>query len=44
MKVFEIMLAACFAASCDAPETDDHSGEQEPSAEYLPQALAADAE
>ena len=36
MKVYAIILAAYFAASCDAPHTDDHSGEQEAYAENFP--------
>jgi quercetin dioxygenase-like cupin family protein len=36
MKAYAIILAACFAASCDAPRMDDHSGEQEPYAEHFP--------
>lgn len=36
MKVYTIMLAACFATSCDAPHMDDHSGEPEPYAEHFP--------
>lgn len=36
MKVYAVMLAACFAASCNAPHTVDHSGEQKSCDDYFP--------
>lgn len=36
MKAFVILIAACFTASCDAPQTDHPSGEQQVQAEHVP--------
>jgi len=36
MKVYAVILAACLAASCNAPHTEDHSGEQASYAEHFP--------
>lgn len=36
MKAYAVILAACLAASCDAPHADDHSGEQGSYAEHFP--------